>query len=212
MNYQSDPLHWNLSQIENIGPIGEKALTAYRKISQQLNVEMHPFNTAEDRIHELIESKENFINLSRNLAKRAQNRERKTIQPKEQLNGTKAIISIKNYLGGYYYFTTDETEIVQDSIRLIEGKHSKRNIITSTEDIKDGLLKMILFTNLKNVIIGNKEYKPIPTLKLTSDIEFSADKLKPSKKEMLRLLYAESIADNFDVFLNDTKLQNIQII
>src|SRR3989338_5409744 len=41
LSYQSDALHWNLSQIDNIAEIGKKALDSYDKISQKVGVEMH---------------------------------------------------------------------------------------------------------------------------------------------------------------------------
>ncbi|MEJ5268385.1 MAG: hypothetical protein WHW07_11355, partial [Bacteroidales bacterium] len=106
---------------------------------------------------------------SRQKAKEAQKREVKTIQPKESLSTlTKAKITIENYLGGKYYFTVDELVIQKSTLFLIEDKHSKISILPSIGDIKDGLLKMILFSNLKNVSVSGKEYKIIPTLKLTS--------------------------------------------
>jgi len=68
-----------------------------------------------------------------------------TVQPKEVLSTlTKATITIENYLGGKYYFTTDEIKIEGENIYLIEGKHSKSALLPSNGDIKDGLLKMIL--------------------------------------------------------------------
>jgi len=54
------------------------------------------------------------------------------------------------------------------NIYLIEGKHSKNSLLPSNGDIKDGLLKMILYTNLKEVKINGVEYNPIPIIKLTS--------------------------------------------
>ena len=50
LSYQSDALHWNLSQIDNIAEIGKKALESYAKISQKLRVEMHSKKSAEKRI------------------------------------------------------------------------------------------------------------------------------------------------------------------
>ena len=50
---------------------------------------------------------------------------------------------------------------------LIEGKHSASGY-PSLNDVKDGLLKMILYTNLKKVYYNNKEFVPIPILKLTT--------------------------------------------
>ena len=43
---------------------------------------MHSFTSAHNRIQELLKGKDNFMNLSRNLAQKAQARERTTIQPK----------------------------------------------------------------------------------------------------------------------------------
>lgn len=107
---------------------------------------------------------------SRQKAKQAQRREKLTFQPKESLaTETKAAITIKNYLGGLYYFTTDEVEIKKDKIFLIEGKHSKNAKLPSVGDIKDGLLKMILYCNLENIFVGGKKYFHKPILKLTSE-------------------------------------------
>jgi len=144
LNYQSDALHWNLEQIEKIGKIGEIALQAYEKISQKLGIEMHSKSSAEKRIQKLMDGKKSFMRLSRDLAKKAQIRESLTTQPKEYLSGKKAILTIKNYLGGFYYFTADEARIEGDRIFLVEGKHSKSSILPSLEDIKDGLLKKVL--------------------------------------------------------------------
>ncbi len=41
LSYQSDALHWNLSQINNIAEISKKAIDSYEKISKISNVEMH---------------------------------------------------------------------------------------------------------------------------------------------------------------------------
>jgi len=169
---------------------------------------MHSFTSAHNRIQELLKGKDNFMNLSRNLAQKAQTRERTTIQPKEQLAGAKATLTIKNYLGGYYYFTCDEAKLIKNSICLIEGKHSQGNFLPSTEDIKDGLIKMILFSNLKEVKVSGKEYIPLPILKLTSNKLFSIDKLSSSRIALLKLLLKESIINKFEVLINGGKLHD----
>lgn len=64
---------------------------------------MHSMETAKRRIEELYKGKERFMQLSRDLARKAQKRESITTQPKEHLTGTKGTITIKNYLGGYYF-------------------------------------------------------------------------------------------------------------
>jgi hypothetical protein len=212
LSYQSDALHWNLSQTEKVGEIGKTALCCYEKISKELGVEMHSKDSAEKRINELIKGKETFMQLSRELAKKAQGRESITSQPKEKLSGAKATLTIKNYLGGYYYFTCDEVEIENEKIiYLIEGKHSKQSLIPSLEDIKDGLLKMILFSNLKEVKIKGREYKPIAVLKLTSDLRFSKDKLRASQIELLKLLKEEARENNFRVRMNDRDIMEMML-
>jgi hypothetical protein len=201
LSYQSDALHWNIAHIDNAGRIGQKALEAYDKISKELKVDMHSRQTAEKRINELLKGKEEFMTLSRVLAEKAQRRERMTIQPKENLSGTKAIITIQNYLGGLYYFTADEVEVKGNNVFLIEGKHSKINSLPSLEDIKDGLLKMILFTNLENVKADGKNYKPIAVLKLTVENHFNENQLSSSQREILKLLRAEAKVNKFQIVL-----------
>lgn len=199
LSYQSDALHWNLAHIDNVGQIGRKALEAYTRISQKLKVEMHSWQTAEKRISELLKGKNDFMKLSRMLAEKAQRREQLTTQPKEKLLGTKAIITIQNYLGGYYYFTADEAEIKKNNVFLIEAKHSKTNSLPSLEDIKDGLLKMILFTNLEDVKIDGKNFNPVAMLKLTVENHFNENYLSVSQKEILSVLYREARTNGFGV-------------
>lgn len=201
LSYQSDALHWNLESIDKIGQIGQKALEAYERISKKLKVQMHSRQSAEKRIAKLLKGKKEFIRLSRALAKKAQRREKLTIQPKENLSGKKATITIQNYLGGYYYFTSDEVEIRGKQVFLIEAKHSKTNSLPSLEDIKDGLLKMILFTNLDDVKINGKKYNPVAVLKLTVESHFDENKLSSSQKEILKLLLEEAKVNNFQIVL-----------
>jgi len=201
LSYQSDALHWNIAHIDNAGQIGQKALEAYDKISKKLKVEMHSRQSAEKRIEELKKGKEEFMKLSRDLAEKAQRRERLTVQPKENLSGTKAIITIQNYLGGIYYFTADEVEVRGNNVYLVEGKHSKTNSLPSLEDIKDGLLKMILYTNLEDVKADGEQYKPIAVLKLTIENHFNENQLSSSQKKILELLRVEAKVNNFQIML-----------
>src|SRR3989344_2811651 len=182
LSYQSSALHWNVAQIDNIWEIGKKALDSYEKISKKLGVEMHSKKSVEKRIEELKKGKDAFMALSRNLAELAQKRESITIQPKEHLDGIKGTITITNYLGGNYYFTSDEVEIHNKDICLIDAKHTKENKLPSLGDIKDGLLKMILFTNLEDVKVDNQNFNPVPTLKLTTGEDFKLETINKPRK------------------------------
>ncbi len=209
LSYQSDALHWNLSQIDNIAEIGRKALDAYEKISKKLGVEMHSKESAEKRIDELKKGKDAFMLLSRNLAEMAQKRESITVQPKENLDGTKGTITITNYLGGNYYFTSDEVKLQDKNLHLIDAKHTKENKLPSLGDIKDGLLKMILFTNLEDVKVDNQKFTHLPILKLTTKQGFNVNLSKKSVRELLNLLKKEAKANNFRVLINDSFLEDI---
>ena len=146
------------------------------------------------------------MDLSRNLSQKAQERESVTIQPKEKLVGSKATITIKNYLGGLYYFTSDEAEIMKNDVCLIEGKHTETSELPSLGDIKDGLIKMILFTNLEDVRVGNKSYKSVPILKLTAEDSFKSEFLKKSSKEAIEALKNEAKTNGFRILINNSFL------
>ncbi len=196
----SDAFHWNMEQTEKFPELAKKALAAYERIGSKLGIRMHADESK--RISEFIEAKNNFMMKSRKRAEEAQKRESVTTQPKEHLDGTKASITINNYLGGYYFFTSDETELTQNEVYLIEGKHTKNGLLPSKLDIKDGLLKMFLFTNLENVRINGRNYKPIPVLKLTSN-KFDESLLKGEEKHMFETLKKEAKINGFELRINN---------
>jgi len=168
--YHSSALHWNMNEIENTLPtIIRKVEASYNDISMKYNIEFHGKGGIENFKKQFRNGVKKFMDTSRQKAQQAQNRERLTQQPKEFLvTETKATITIKNYLGGEYYWTTDEIKFEKDKLYLIESKHSKTSKLPSVADIKDGLLKMILYSNLENIKVNEKNYSHLPVLKLTS--------------------------------------------
>ncbi len=202
-SYQSDALHWNLAQVDMVGELARKAHEAYKSIAKQLGVEMHSWASAEKRIEQLLRGKMAFMEFSRTLAKQAQKRESVAKQPKERLSGAKAILTIDNYLGGRYFFTADEVWIRRGRLYLAEGKHTKSPRLPSLEDIKDGLLKMVLFTNLKNVEVNGNAYDHVAVLKLTTGKGFDRRKLSRKQIEIIKSLKQEAEVNRFRVLLND---------
>ena len=201
VRYPSDPLHWNLTQMEKVGELATRALSAYGEISQKLKVQMHSAKSAQARISELVKGKEVFMALSRRLAESAQGREIATIQPKEKLSGTKAAITIRDQLGGQYFFTVDETRVVNGNVLLIEGKNTRENRLPSLADIKDALLKMIVYTNLRNVLLDGRKVSVTPALLLTTGPDLSPGIL--SSDEVFRSLKQEAVANGFQILLNE---------
>ena len=154
------------------------------------------------------------MELSRNKAKQAQNRESLTTQPKEALsNGEKMTIEIENYLGGNYFLTIDDVIITKDMYYLMESKHTKSGLIPSLDDIKDGLLKMFIFSNIHvlRTINGNVDFKPVLRLtseKLAGKIDenidkkslnsfFELNKFKETDKKLVNSLIEEANMNNF---------------
>lgn len=125
------------------------------------------------------------------------------MQPKEKLKGNKGMITITNYLGGHYFFTADEVEIKGNDIYLIDAKHTKTDKLPALEDIKDALLKMMLFTNLQEVKLNSKNYNPVVVLKMTTGSIFKIASIKDSQKEMLEMLKKEAKSNGFKVLIND---------
>ena len=212
---------WNESEAKELKDIFEKARLAYREISKQTKTYLHD----EDALNELIkfaETPEKFIEFSRQKAQKAQKRESQTKQPKEALaTDTKEKITITNALFGKYFFTVDETRRELQTIYLIEAKHSERARLTNKNDIKDALVKMMIYTNLKNVRVGGKPRASQVVLKLTSSklsgsvsstakdeelTKYCSDNLIDfGRKEFLRKLFLEARENKFMVILEHAK-------
>lgn len=217
-NYHSSALHWNLKELKNISYVLERAKESCRKISEKTGILFHSEKGLEAFVNSIGEDLSGFMESSRLKAQSAQKREFLTVQPKEILaTETKAKITITNYLGGKYFFTVDEVLAVDEKLFLIESKHSKSGKLPSAGDIKDGLLKMMLFVNLENVSIDGKLFSAAPALRLTSsrligevasdadseilDNFFKLNNLKNRQREFLRSLFSEARENNFRVSL-----------
>ncbi len=204
LKYQDDALHWNLDQISKIQKIGNNAIKSYEALSKKLGVKMHSKEKAERRIHELMKDKEMFLKTSRALAVMAQSRERSVTHKAESVDGSKSSLTISNYLGGNYYFTSDEARLRKGRLFLVEAKNTKENRLPNREDIKDGLIRMILFTNLEKVSIKSKVYPITPLLKLTSKKKFVIGKRDAL---VLNILKKEAKLNGFKVEVNGKLLK-----
>jgi len=203
LRYQSDALHWNLLQIDKLQDVGNRAIDSYERIFTKFGHRMHNIEDARGRINEVMSDKSRFMDFSRGLAKEAQNRETLTMQPKELVvSGDKAKITIKNYLGGEYNFTADEARVGGGYLYLVEAKNTANNALPSVSDIKDGLFKMVLFSNLSLVSVGGREYPKQAVLKLTGN----QSKLSAKEAETLDKVKLEARSNGFRVILNDTWL------
>ncbi|MBI1937836.1 MAG: hypothetical protein HYS25_06895 [Ignavibacteriales bacterium] len=219
-SYHSSALHWNLKEVGKISQIIKLVQRSYLNLGASLSVRFHNAQGMEDFKNQFSIDVNTFMELSRAKAKEAQARESKTSQPKEFLKTkTKATITIKNYLGGLYFLTTDEILIKEKTVHLIECKHTKKSLIPSKSDIKDGLLKMILYSNLEEVTVDGKAYKAKPVLNITSsklsgelnsseapnkiNDFFIKNKFNTLQRNFVTELFLEAKTNNFNIILQN---------
>lgn len=215
--YHSSALHWNLNELnQNLHNIIDKAKSSYAEIEKSTGVKLHGAKGLYNFKEKIGADVSLFMDFSRGKAEKAQAREFITFQPKESLGSiSKAKITITNYLGGKYFLTVDEIVLTEDKVLLIEGKHSKSAILPSKGDIKDGLLKMILYSNLSEVSVEGKPLKSEAFLSLTSSklkgaIDtssskeeitkfFNENKFSAAQKTLIETVVAEAKQNNFSV-------------
>jgi len=91
--------------------------------------------------------------------------------------------------------------------------------LPSIGDIKDGLLKMILYSNLVNVKVDDKQYSHLPMLKLTSEningtvlsidnqekinTFFKNNQFNQKQKDLLLSVFKEGIDNNFLILIEE---------
>ena len=188
---------WNEREAKQLKAMFEKSKLAYAKISKETKTYLHD-ETALNELIKYAETPQKFLEFSRSKSRRAQNREFVTEQPKEALaTDTKAKVTINNALFGKYFFTCDETKLEAKEVYLIEAKHSRRSKFPSRSDIKDGLVKMMLYTNLTNVKVGAKPYNLKVQIRLTSN-QLNGSTNSGAKDEDLEKFYTENSFDTAD--------------
>lgn len=175
--YHLSALHWNTSHFQtDFEPVYLKAVESYRQIAQQHSVEMHSFDR-QIKYLERCKSEGKFdldtfkaITLKRSL--RAAQRETGVSHRLEKIGrGSKAVLSISNYLGGIYHLAPDAIYAEGDTLIIQESKNSsKGEKLPSETDIKDGLFKLILYCNLHQLILDNQEVIFRPRLTITGNL------------------------------------------
>jgi len=169
LHYKQSALHWNKNLFEeHFAEIFKKAMKSYEMISQETGVEIHDQTCLYTYLEKVTEDFEQFKNISLKSSESASKREIQTIHKAEYLNhGTKAKFVIENYLGGIYYLTADEI-VVEEGVYVIqESKNTTTGFLPSLSDIRDGLFKLILYSNLSTLELQGKSVPFITRLKLT---------------------------------------------
>ncbi|MCI0549397.1 MAG: hypothetical protein L0287_00425 [Anaerolineae bacterium] len=164
-------LHWNLALIENhFIDIYRLALDSYENISQNTGVKVHNRALHDQYLATIMRDFHMFRDISLRGSRGASIRETKTTHAFEYLyDGMKASFEIENYLGGVYYLTADEViKDERENVYIIqESKNSSGGFLPSLSDIKDGLFKLIIYSNLDTLELDSIPVNFKSRLKLT---------------------------------------------
>jgi hypothetical protein len=162
-------LHWNKKLFEeSFTDIWEVALDNYDRISAQTGVEIHSRDGMDKRLEKVRQDFEHFKETSHLGSIQASRREVVTNHQHEFLvEGQKATLSIKNYLGGLYYLAPDAIFWNQGRYIIQESKNSSKGYLPSKDDIQDGLFKLILFSNCDSLTLNGEQVEFVTKLNLT---------------------------------------------
>lgn len=197
LGYQSDALHWNMKEMKKLDEISEVCEKKYyEKISTETGVDMHSRKHFRKKMEEMSDSVEEFERTSKQQSKEAQRRELLTDQPKEKAVYDKGRVTVENFLGGVYHFTADEAMVIDDTIVLVEKKHTQ-GTLPSMNDIKDGLLKSAVFSNIEEAETADGTYDVRAGVGMTGD-DLSARCTNESEiPNRLKEMYRNRLADVF---------------
>jgi hypothetical protein len=167
--YKQSALHWNRTLVEDrFVEIYKLALDSYERISKETGTKVHDRDTQEQYLATIMRDFANFKNISLRGSKGASIRETQTSHNLEYLSdGIKATFQIDNYLGGTYFLTADEVIKEKDVFVIQESKNSTEGFLPSLSDIKDGLFKLILYSNLDSLRLDSESVNFRSCLKLT---------------------------------------------
>jgi hypothetical protein len=211
LKYKNSALHWNFNLLEtSFVDIYRKALDSYQAISERTGVKMHDRKAQEEYLEKVRANFEDFKNFSLSGSKNASTREVTVVHRYEYLSdGSKARFNVRNYLGGVYYLTADEVIKEGDRYVIQESKNSTKGPFPSLDDIKDGLFKLALFSNIDVLLLGDQEINFTARLKLTGrdvygtlsmpcsscelDQFIAENRLNERKAKVIRGLYYECL-------------------
>lgn len=199
--FSNSAMDWNKCQVSQSHNLATIALEQYELIGNICGVEMHSYEKGLEILHRKFNDPDSYVSESRRLAQSAQRREIGILHAEENVSGTKALVTISDHLGGVHYWTADEWNIDEEKLCLVEAKHTKRDKLPALDDIKDGLVKMMMFSNIDVAVIGDIPLMPHGVLKLTSDRNYSKSDLNHKEINLCKSLIDEAAINGFSIEL-----------
>ncbi|GAB4459371.1 MAG: hypothetical protein OHK0029_21890 [Armatimonadaceae bacterium] len=151
--YKQSAYHWNRNLFERqYTDIYRKALDAYEQVSKTTQVRVHERQAQDQYLQQVTSDFAHFQNVSAEGSARAAQREVATLHRLELLRGgEKASLRIQNYMRGEYHLTADEVFFEEGKVILQESKNASTGRLPALSDIRDGLFKLILYSNLSRL-------------------------------------------------------------
>jgi hypothetical protein len=194
LQYKMDAHHWNIHHFTNdFISIYDKAIERYAEIARDQQVQLHSSETHNEFVRRVrseahcdILDLERFKEVSLAQSQRSAISETFT-EHRLELRGRfpKPLFEIENYLGGKYYLTADEVEFInEDEVIIRESKNTTRGVLPSMNDIKDGLFKLLLYSQLSELYYENRRLRFAAQIRLTG--KFSDELSLPAQESHLQ--------------------------
>jgi hypothetical protein len=209
VRYRQSALHWNRTLFETkFTRLYGKALDCYEEIERKTGVIIHAREPQQAYLAKIEKKYSQFQDISLKGSQGAAQREIGTTHKHEHL-GTedKASFSIENYLGGVYHLTADEIIVEKDVCHIQESKNTTSGRLPGLSDIKDGLFKLILYSNLDRLFLDGVEVSFSTRLKLTGAKVVGKLMFPCSEEELSRFLETNRLSARSTTALNLTRLQ-----
>ncbi|MFX0070688.1 MAG: DNA adenine methylase [Candidatus Hermodarchaeota archaeon] len=187
--YKDSAKKWNDEHFYNdFEYIWNQAIESYKKIAKKERVSLHKSEDHRKKLESFkVENKidyEKFKVVTNRESKKGMWREIKTNHKRESLTqGKNARFKIQDYLGGIYYLTCDEVYEEDNLFIIQESKNNSKGKFPNSQDIKDGIFKLLLFLNIDKLELNEKVIYFEPRLKLTGDLKGELE-LPNDKKEI----------------------------
>jgi hypothetical protein len=145
--YKQSALHWNRTLLkDHFTNILGLAINSYQEISAKTGVSVHDYSR---RLNDYLQDLEAYQKNSLDASRRAAHRETSVNHALEVVDASqKYVLEIENYLGGIYSLSPDAIALEDTTWIILESKNTTKGKLPQLSDIKDGLFKLILFSNL----------------------------------------------------------------
>ena len=205
--YKQSALHWNRTLLkEQFTNILQLAIDAYQTISAKTGVQVRSYA---GRLTSYLQDLETYQQNSLDASRRAAKRETNVNHALETVDASqKYVLEIENYLGGVYSLSPDAIKLEGATWIILESKNTSKGRLPQLSDIKDGLFKLILFSNLDRLDcngvtvafatrlqltgIGIQGHLVMPCSTTIVEQFLQNNRFNESQKETLRLLNQEA--------------------